>query len=254
MRQPLTPLPLALALCLWASTAAAATPKFGAFVSVLSGGMEGGEGHSSAARSHASAYTRATGSAALADGALHSFASALRPPCERCSRTGAQGTVAYWDTVTFHNGINISLLANTGLRIDGVLDGAFAQAGYRWYFGSPKTDFFERLNDYAPGHALRNGDTLVDDGLIVPIGGTRTYFVYAELSTYAQGTTLGDSVADFGNTLRFQWTLPEGLSVRSASGVFMSATPVPEPSSWALMLAGLAGTATIAGRRRNATR
>jgi hypothetical protein len=46
------------------------------------------------------------------------------------------------------------------------------------------------------------------------------------------------AICDFGNTARFSFVnLPDNVSYSSDSGVFLS--PVPEPSSWALMLVGL---------------
>lgn len=53
--------------------------------------------------------------------------------------------------------------------------------------------------------------------------------------------------ADFGSTARLSISLPPGYSFSSASGVLLA---VPEPSTWAPMLAGLGGLAWALRRRR----
>lgn len=58
----------------------------------------------------------------------------------------------------------------------------------------------------------------------------------------------------FGNTGRIGLATPSGVSFTSDSGVFLSGVnavaPVPEPETWALMLAGFATLGSLARRRR----
>lgn len=64
--------------------------------------------------------------------------------------------------------------------------------------------------------------------------------------------TEGEAVANFGNTASFGLSLPEGVTFKSASGVFLSqqAGVVPEPTSTALLIAGLLVMARVMQRRQ----
>lgn len=61
-----------------------------------------------------------------------------------------------------------------------------------------------------------------------------------------------DGGTDFGNTARLGIVdMSPGLGFSANSGVFLAqATPVPEPHSWALLLAGLGAVGLLAARRR----
>ncbi len=62
----------------------------------------------------------------------------------------------------------------------------------------------------------------------------------------------GPAACDFGQTSAIRFgALPDGLSFGSSSGVFLSeVTPIPEPGTWALWLAGLGAVGWVARRRR----
>lgn len=220
--------------------------NFGAYVGASSGGWRGGSGHFSAnVTSLPNRYSQNWAAASLADGKLHASATATRMSCgpRGChTKTGGTATAIYWDTISFVNGQNIGL-ADIELSIDGIMSEQGSQASVRWYIGNKPGGFWSDVDRYAETHRLSNGTTVIDDGLVLPLGNS-TFFVYAELtvSALAVGNWEGggwDAVADFGNTLHFNWTLPEGVSYSSASGQFMTA--VPEPAAWLLMSGGLAG-------------
>lgn len=88
------------------------------------------------------------------------------------------------------------------------------------------------------------------DGIYNLLGSTQTLGIDAYLSAGAAFADL-----DYGNTLRVSFTLPGNVSYTSDSGVFLSAasavTPVPEPETWALMMAGLGLLGHFARRRRS---
>lgn len=233
--------------------ASALNGHFGAYAGTTGGGWQGGSGHFSAGVSSLpNRYTQGAAAASLADGQLHASFSALRAPCtpRGChTKTGGTATAIYWDTISFVNGQNIGL-ADIELSIDGVMSELGSQASVRWFVGHKPGDFWSDIGRYAETHSLSNGTTVVDDGLLLPLGNS-TFFVYAELtvSANAVGNWEGggwDALADFGNTLHFNWTLPEGVSYSSASGQFMTA--VPEPASALLMLGGLLGFAVRRSR------
>lgn len=227
-------------------------PVSGAWAGTYFGPTSGGEGHATASSAVFEPRWGADGSASatLANGQLHSRSvvpqlRCVTPACD--TRSGMISVARYWDTITFHNG-EFAGRADLSLSIDGVLAGSFAQATVRWFVSAspPPVDFFNKLQTYAPAQVLGSGTTVIDDGLALPLGDT-TMFVFAELHTQAMGTTFSNSVADFGNTLHFNWTLPAGVTTSSASGVFMTA--VPEPGGVALMLAGLGAICVLMRQR-----
>lgn len=243
---------IGLALATLAFTAQALAPNYGSYAGTTGGSRSGGEGSFSAMANTPAyyKYAYAWAQAGLGDGTLHAASSAIScPPCR--THTGAQSVARYWDTVTFSNGQNLGL-AQLSVSIDGTLTpGGFAQASARFYVGYAHADFFDRLDVYAPSVALKSGTTVLGDDLAIPLGNTQV-FIFAELYTAASTSYHmpgQQTSADFGNTLHFNWVLPEGVTTSSASGQFMTSA-VPEPGSALLLACGLGGLGLLKLRRR----
>ncbi len=100
------------------------------------------------------------------------------------------------------------------------------------------------------GYSALDPTHVAFDGIYNLLGSTQTLRIEAYLSAGAAFADL-----DYGNTLRVSFTLPGNVSYTSDSGVFLSApsvvTPVPEPETWALMMAGLGLLGHYARRRRS---
>jgi len=100
------------------------------------------------------------------------------------------------------------------------------------------------------GYSALDPTHVAFDGIYNLLGSTQTLGIDAYLSAGAAFADL-----DYGNTLRVSFTLPGNVSYTSDSGVFLSApsvvTPVPEPETWALMMAGVGLLGHYARRRRS---
>jgi hypothetical protein len=127
---------------------------------------------------------------------------------------------------------------------------AFASVAYQRANGDTISPPFSILNQggwvsgsWAPGSSP---SLSIFNGVYALVGATPTLDVRGALDTFANSV----ASATYSNTAAFQMSLPTGVSYSSASGVFLSA--VPEPGSWALMLAGVGGLLTLARHRRAA--
>lgn len=160
-------------------------------------------------------------------------------PCPTYPTTTFAGA-AIWDRITLEGGEPGQTIRPL-LHIDGVTLGT-GYAMLRSYVGL-SNDPVRELNRL-PGQGWRylsgNVDLeieLADMALGFPVGWT----VFIELEISAREAP-GGNVADFGNTARFEWDLPTGVTYRSASGQFMAGVPasaVPEPGALVLASVGL---------------
>lgn len=239
---------------------------FGSMVGInagLSQVREGGAGESAASNvvsidAGTDGYV-AYGAASLRAGTLKADALVRREvPCQlgdsSCFTAGTSARAAIWDTIQlFQVEDDAPIIENTliplELSIDGHLHGD-AEARIRFYYGDRNFLDLDRLRWYD----LAEGISLYNDIMLIPPVGKQ--FVYIELWTLARadGVNAKLSHADFGHTLHFNWTLPEGVYARSESGQFLSDVPaaaVPEPAAWAMMIMGF-GVSGAALRRRRA--
>lgn len=150
----------------------------------------------------------------------------------------ASATVWMWDKVTLTNtGAMVGGTIPSRIKIDGSSTG-FTDVFFQFCF--VPVDEYQGSSSWDTWSQYRfSGTQYIDIGDIRVPQGERDYyfgmFVRVRVVSDVDGQA---STAAFGNSFRFQWDLPRGVSAGSASGAFM----VPSPGSAALLvLAGLAG-------------
>ncbi|WP_457417609.1 hypothetical protein [Roseateles sp. P5_E7] len=196
--------------------------------------------------------------ASLVDGTLHAYAwssnnptlpKGCRPDMLSCN-WGIGADASMWETVTIKAGPK----HKPGEVVTWSWDvGGFTSSGrwwsaaraYTWMYvgGDPNGWKTATMQD------IRRSESHLSGSWEVPAdGSSMTLYLYGGLSVYAEG----GAEADYSHTARFGWTVPEGITVTSASGKFMTAgvSPVPESASAALMLSGLAVLPWLHKRRR----
>ncbi len=152
------------------------------------------------------------------------------------------------------NGGSANMTTVIGYSADGTYNGV--QQGGAFFFNSPdNVDLtnYTVFKDWNSGGGYYN--TVVSSVLALQPGASRLGF---DLRLLVDSWVQPNTVADFGNTTRFGFgALPGGLSFTSASGVFLTGDPtvagVPEPASWALLIAGFGLVGAKMRKRRFAS-
>jgi hypothetical protein len=205
----------------------------------------GGVGQSHVTNSYATVNVAAASEASLNTGSLHAFAwssnnptlpKGCRPDMLSCN-WGTSADAWFYDKITLQ--ADESHDPGDPVSWSWSVEGETRRG--KWWSGSSATSrFYVGTNPEGWRTAItldaKNSSREIASTFLVPAAGqSLVVYVYGSLSVFAEG----GAVADFSHTARFNWALPEGVTVTSASGQFMTSA-VPEPTSAALMLAGLA--------------
>ncbi|HJV63628.1 MAG TPA: PEP-CTERM sorting domain-containing protein, partial [Albitalea sp.] len=216
----------------------------------------GGNAQTAATAYNAAVNDVTAASANLDDGKLHATAWTTEDPtlpgyCTvlTCSWSGS-AEAELWDTIT---------LSTKTHQADQVVNWAIAIDGYKyrgkwaWGDGARATAYYymgtDRRGMSAPHDLALGASNGVTGSFTVPAEGSLVIYYLADLMVSAES----GSVADYSNTMAFSWALPDDVQYTSASGRFMAAAvppPVPEPSSAAMLLAGVGLTGWMFRRRR----
>ncbi|MBP6902181.1 MAG: hypothetical protein KBC73_18980 [Burkholderiaceae bacterium] len=219
----------------------------------------GGEYHAEAEANLSTVNTWGVASGSLSDGALHAYAwssnnptlsSYCKPYMLSCN-WGISADVYMWDTLTLKAGAQYQ----AGQKVKYEWDAHGTWGNGRWWTRASAMSWFyagtnpQGYNTQAVAMNLKTGgDTVLRGAFEVPADGSSyTVYIYGALSVHAEG----GAWADYSQTSRFHIELPPGVEMVSASGRFMSehlpTTPVPEPATATLWLAGLLGLSGLSG-------
>jgi hypothetical protein len=164
---------------------------------------------------------------------------------------GANMGARMWDTITINNTTANAKVIPYDFAIDGILNQGpwgSAAASARLYFGKENNKYLHQP------YTLGDGEVSYSGQYTVSANSSSVFYFYTDIQTSAYR----GGIADFSHTLRFDWTLPEGVTYRSASGKFMTGatTAVPEPGTWAMLIGGfglIGGTLRRRGSVRQIT-
>lgn len=158
------------------------------------------------------------------------------------------------DSLKLQNGGNANMTMIIGYLGNGSANGV--QQGGAFFFGAP--DNVDLTNYSVTKNWNTNSgdyDTIVSSVLALPTGASRMGF---DLRLLVDCWVDLGAVCDFGQTSAISFgALPTGLSFTSGSGIFLAGAPgtggVPEPASWAMLIAGFGLTGATMRRRRIAS-
>lgn len=197
------------------------------------------------------------------------------------ANSAATATASLADRVTFHVPNGGTAVVDVLVNMDGTVTGAgpslsgsvgtsmaFSLGGvFQYYsaiYGGYSTSGFGGSSGYSPPQGWGPPGTSEADqssyytGWTTPTGFSFDGKLYVtdgqtfNLDMFLQTTVEGGATADFLDPVQLSFGLPSDVSFTSASGVLLTANVVPEPSTWAMMLAGFAGLGFAVHRKAKA--
>lgn len=179
--------------------------------------------------------------------------------------TTTDASASFNDTITITGGagqmgyLDYSFDGTLGVVSDNIPKSAFAQLNVYVATVATATTVYETLSAY--GRSCGTGTNCVV-GTATARMSTLAFQIYSDAPTFFQlslnGTASIGNSFDFGNTAKFYLRLPTGVSYTSTSGSFLTAaapiTAVPEPTTAAMFLAGVAALGLATRQRRINTR
>ncbi len=176
--------------------------------------------------------------------AAAAFSIGLGRACTDVTYTSCGG-----DSLMLQNGGNANMTMVIGYFGNGSANGV--KQGGAFFFGAPDNVDLTNYSVFKDWNTLTGQyGTIVSSVLALPTGASRMGFdLRLSIDCWVD---LG-AVCDFGHTSAVGFgALPQGLSFTSGSGVFL-AGGVPEPTSWAMLIAGFGLVGATMRRRRLAS-
>ena len=183
------------------------------------------------------------------------------------------GIAEIFDTLTFHvSGPNVTGSTVTDIGINTSLDGAVTNLTAHGSYvindtllisgGAADVQFLDNTSN-SPNIAVNQfgwvsenvlsstTSSFIFQGVTSGLGATFSIPIDLKLNVFCAGAT-----CDYSNTGTLTLSLPSNVTFTSASSVFLSApqSGVPEPSSWAMTVAGLIAALGIAWKHRRSIR
>ena len=155
------------------------------------------------------------------------------------SRNGF-ASAALWDTLTFSGLPGSGAMLTETLSLSGSMTG-FASGYLDLQAGTPYAS-----GSLQQGWSLSAGNFPKSVSLTFEAHNGVPIMVYSAI--YANGSA--GNVADLLDPPTFGITTPGGVTFTSASNVFQNVSPVPEPATWGMLIAGLAMFGAIRFKRR----
>ena len=190
-------------------------------------------------------------SAEAVGGSLKAIAStSYAPALGWAASTTADATASFTDYVVFTGGAGVSS-ANLLASLSGSLTGGQigGRAGYIY-----NVDLFEVASPLSSETLVSESRTVFGSRTVTLNDTLESGFDFTFGKTYGLTATLtlearDGGVADFADTAKLNFAVASGVGLVSASGYGYNVAAVPEPQTYAMLLAGLGMIGAIARRR-----